>query len=254
VAEGDLAARTAQRDAWLREVDPVSLFHPLFDHIPGVFFFAKNRVGEMMFLSRGNREIYGITDEAGVIGLTDFDLCPTIMAAGYVRDDARVMTTGTPIVGRVELWFNSQGIPAWYTTTKLPICSRTGEVIGVMGVSQETEGRARGSAPWGEIEPAVQLIRERYRQALSVTDLADVAGLSVRQLERKFRAALNLTLQTFLVKTRVLAACRVLRETDEPLSAVAAACGFYDQSAFSEQFRRYVGQTPLRFRKAVRGR
>jgi AraC-like DNA-binding protein len=235
-------------------VDPASLFHPLFDHIPGVFFFAKNRAGEMMFLSRGNREIYGIHDEAGVIGLTDFDLCPSVMAAGYVSDDARVMATGKPIIGRVELWFNAQGIPAWYTTTKLPIRSRTGEIVGVMGVSQEMEGRARGSAPWGEIEPAVRLIRERYREPISVADLADVVGLSTRQLERKFRAALNLTPQSFLIKTRVLAACRILRETEEPLSTIAAACGFYDQSAFTEQFRRYVGQTPLKFRKSLRGR
>jgi hypothetical protein len=38
----------AKRDAWLGEIDPAHLFHRLFDVIPGVHFFAKNRKGELM--------------------------------------------------------------------------------------------------------------------------------------------------------------------------------------------------------------
>lgn len=245
------AARLALRDAWLRDIDPASLFHPLFDHLPGVFFFAKDCAGRVMFLSGGNRARYGIADEAAVVGLTDYDLVPAVLAAGYVRDDARVVATGEPVVGRVELWFDAQGLPAWYATTKLPVRARSGTVAGVMGVSQEAEVRARAAAPWGDIEPAVRLARERFRGAVGVSDMADSAGLSVRQLERRFRAALGVTPREFLAKTRVLAACRALRETDAPLAAIAAECGFCDQSAFTEQFRRAVGLTPLRFRKTA---
>lgn len=243
--------RIAQRDAWVREIAPGSLFHALFDRLPGLHFFAKNRRGELMFASKGIRALYGLRDDAEVIGLTDFDLNPDRMAEGYVRDDARIYATGKPIAGRVELWWDPQGMPDWYVVTKLPVWSRRGRVIGVMGVSQHYEGRARLTAPWREIASAVRHIRGNFRGPLRIAELARVARLSRRQIERKFHAVLGVTPQEFLIKTRVLAACRALRETCAPLAAIAADCGFYDQSSFTEHFRRRVGQTPRAFRRAA---
>ena len=241
----------AQRDEWVREIAPESLFHSLFDELPGLHFFAKNRRGEVMFASRSIRTLYGLSDDAEIVGLTDFDLNPDRMAEAYVKDDAQIHATGKPIIGRIELWWNSQGMPDWYVVTKVPIWSRRGRVIGVMGVSQHYEGRARSEAPWHEIASAVKLIREGFREPLSIEQLAHVAKLSKRQLERKFRAVFAVTPQEFLIKTRVLAACRTLRETDAPLAAIATDCGFYDQSSFTEHFRRRVGLTPRAFRQAA---
>ena len=88
----------AERDAWLHEIDPMDLFHRLFDLIPGMYFFAKNRRGELMFSCRATRNLYHITDETGVIGLTDFDLNPPDMAQPYVNDDERIYPTGQPLL------------------------------------------------------------------------------------------------------------------------------------------------------------
>ena len=93
----------AQREAWLRQIAPASLFHVLFDHLPGLHFFAKNRRGETMFSSSSVRKLYGLRTETDVIGLTDFDLNPSIMAKGYVDDDARLYRTGEPVLRHVEL-------------------------------------------------------------------------------------------------------------------------------------------------------
>jgi AraC-like DNA-binding protein len=227
----EVARYLKMRDAWLREIAPTSLFHALFDALPGLHFFAKNRQGELMFLSRSNRERYGLRDDAQVVGLTDFDLNPPGMAQCYVRDDERIYATGAPILNRVELWFDAQGIPAWYAVTKLPIRSRSGKIIGVMGVSQDYEGRARLVAPWREIEVAVRHVQDHFRDPVHVDDLARLTALSTRQLERKFRAAFGIAPKEFLIKTRVLAACRALRKSDAALSDVAIDCGFSVLSA-----------------------
>lgn len=202
-----------------------------------------------MFASRSIRELYGLRGEADVIGLTDFDLNPEGMAAGYVSDDERIYATGRPIAGHVELWWDPQGMPDWYVVTKLPVWSRRGRIIGVMGVSQHYEGRARLSAPWREIASGVRHIRDRFRGPLRIGELARLARLSRRQLERKFRAVLGVTPQEFLMKTRVLSACRALRETTASLAQIATDSGFYDQSSFTEHFRRRIGQTPGAYRR-----
>ncbi|QIF00016.1 helix-turn-helix domain-containing protein [Roseimicrobium sp. ORNL1] len=239
------------RDGWLQEIAPTSLFHTLFDHLPGLHFFAKNQRGEIMFLSSSIRERYGLRDDASAVGLTDFDINPHGMAESYVSDDARIYATGEPMSGRVELWWDAQGVPNWYVVTKLPIWSRRGRIIGVMGVIQEYEGHARFHAPWREIAVSVKYIRQHFRKQVTISTLAEQAGLSIRQLQRRFRAVLRLTPQEFLIKTRVLAACRALRESDASLLDIASACGFYDQSSFTEHFRRHTGQTPLAYRRQI---
>src|SRR5687768_5814947 len=70
-------ARLARRDAWLAQINPAHLFFPLFDLLTGVSFFAKNRQGELMLMSRSNRSVYHAVDDAQIVGLTDFDLNPS---------------------------------------------------------------------------------------------------------------------------------------------------------------------------------
>lgn len=251
--DASLKQRVAQREAWLRQIAPTSLFHILFDHLPGLHFFAKNKRGETMFSSSSVRKLYGLRNEADVIGLTDFDLNPPVMAKGYVDDDERIYRTGEPVLRGVELWWDARGVPDWYHVTKLPIRSRRGAIIGIMGVLQRYEGDLRLAMPWREIDAAVRYLREHFRRPVNVADLAKHTGLSPRQLERKFRAILGVSPQEFLIKTRVLAACHALRHSDAPLADIATDCGFYDQSSFTEHFRRYVGQTPREFRRSMVG-
>jgi AraC-like DNA-binding protein len=241
-------ALLAKRDAWLREIDPAHLFHRLFDVIPGVYFFAKDRQGELMFLSRSHRDLRHLTDEAAVIGLTDFDLNPADMARSYVRDDARIYATGKPLLNRVELWFGRLGMPDWFVVNKMPIRSRSGKIIGIMVFSQSYEGRAKLLQPFHSISKAVSHLRQNYQQDITIADLARLAGLSARQLQRKFKAAVGVGPQQFLIKTRLLAGCRALRETQLGIAEIAYACGFSDQSAFARHFRRYAGLTPTDFR------
>ena len=100
-----------------------------------------------MLVSQSILARYDMTDELEMLGKTDFDLNPETMAQGYVSDDAYIYETGEPILDRVELWFDEQGIPDWHIVHKLPIRSRTGEIIGIMGILQSYRGANGSSSP-----------------------------------------------------------------------------------------------------------
>ncbi len=239
----------AAREAWLREADLASSIQRLFDAIPGLQFFAKNRRGKMMFASQGNRDKFRTTDETAMIGLTDFDLNPPSLARSYVQDDARIYATGRPLLNHVELGFDEQAMPDWFVVNKMPIRSRAGKIIGVMGFSQACRLRASLLPPFHGIAIAVSHVRENYPQDIVMGDLARLVGLSARQLERKFKACFGLGPRQFLIKTRLLAACRRLTATDDGLAQIAYECGFTHPSAFACQFRRHLGLTPREFRR-----
>src|SRR5262245_41938700 len=111
VSGASRAARLKERESWLRKIDGAFLFHRLFDLIPGVSFFAKNRKGEMMFASRSVLERYHLREESDIVGLTDFDLSPHDMARAHVLDDEQIYRSGQPILNRIELGFDDAGVP-----------------------------------------------------------------------------------------------------------------------------------------------
>jgi AraC-like DNA-binding protein len=239
----------AQREAWLRQIDPASLFHRLFDALPGLQFFAKNRRGELMFVNRENFEKFRTADETALIGLTDFDLNPPSMARSFVDDDARIYATGRPLLNHVELGFDEQGMPDWFVVNKMPIRSRAGDIIGIMGFAGVCQDQSDLQPPFHTIAKAISHVRKNYQQDISVGGLAQLARLTVNQLECEFKACLGLGPQQFLLKTRLLAACRRLTATDDGLAQIASACGFTHPSAFAHQFRGHLGVTPREFRR-----
>jgi AraC-like DNA-binding protein len=246
-------AALEKRRTWLGGIDPSSLFHKLFDLLPGLHFFAKNADGETMFSSRGILDLYGFAEEADIVGLTDFDLAPAQIARSYVKDDAKILRTGAPLLNRVELWFDQTRVPDWYVVSKLPIRDHRGKVVGVMGFLQSYEARAKLLRPFGGISKAVDHIRAHYSQKIGINELAQQACLSPRQVERRFKTAFGIGPHEFLVRTRILAACQAVRETDDTLTEIATTCGFYDESAFVRQFRKHIGVTPGSFRRRLAG-
>jgi len=58
----------------------------------------------------------------------------------------------------------------------------------------------------------------------------------------------------FLVDYRIEEGARLLIETIDPISQIASACGFADQSYFNRVFRRKLNCSPGEFRKQKEAR
>ena len=72
-------------------------------------------------------------------------------------------------------------------------------------------------------------------------------------LARVFRLHLGCTPGDYLRRRRLARAAVLLRETARPLSDVALACGFADQSHLAHAFRRHAGVSPGAFRRRAGG-
>jgi AraC family transcriptional regulator len=112
-----------------------------------------------------------------------------------------------------------------------------------------TDGPATGGlAPW-----RLRLIDERLKEideTPTLTELAGLCKLSVRQLTRGFRASRGRSIGDHVAQTRLDSAMRRLA-TDQSVKAVAYSLGFASPSSFCYAFRRAVGETPHEYRKRV---
>lgn len=240
------------REEFLHKIGPETPFYQLFDLMPDVSFFAKDRQFRLMCVNQRFVERLGYQNEAQLIGKTDFDLFPPRLAESFRRDDEDLLRTCEPKVNIVELFFTDQGIPDWFVTNKLPLRDRKGELIGIMGTVQSYEHRRQVLQPYLELDRAVNYIRENFRSGVTVKELANVVRVSPRQLHRKFVGAFGISPQAFVVKLRIQAACEALQLEGAQISVVAQELGFCDQSSFTQLFQKHVGVTPLRYQKRYR--
>jgi PAS domain S-box-containing protein len=241
-----------ERDRFLRSIAPETAFHRLFDHLPGISFFAKDRKFRIVSANRRFFERFGFTEEAQILGKDDFELFPPRLAENFRRDDGEVLRTGEPRLNIIELFFNRQGIPDWFITNKLPLKNRAGQVIGVMGTVQSYESKKAVLLPYLQIDRAVNWIRDHFREHISVEDLASMVGLSPRQLHRKFVETFGSSPQAFIIKLRIQAACEILQHQDKSISEAARETGFSDHSSFTQHFQKHIGLTPLHYQRQFR--
>ncbi|WP_240772723.1 AraC family transcriptional regulator [Phragmitibacter flavus] len=236
----------------MSKVHPGSHFHSLFDHLPGVCFYCKDRDGRFMLVSQSFLQHHQRRHESELLGLTDFDVAPQQMASGYLRDDAVLLAGEVGCIERVELWFDKQGSPDWVFVTKIPLKDSRGRICGTAGVVRVAADHEMQLPMIQSVARAVEIIRRDFAGPVMLAEVAGKCGLSMRHFQRRFQQAFGFSPQEFLMKTRVAAAMKQLEETNLSASEIAIRCGFVDGSSFSEQFGQRVGQSPTAYREMRR--
>ena len=83
------------------------------------------------------------------------------------------------------------------------------------------------------------------RLLVRVDQVADVAGISVRSLQRLFAAYVGVSPKAVLARYRLQDAAAAIDEGSvDDLAGLAASLGWFDQAHFSREFRSVVGMTP----------
>lgn len=242
-----MAKRDWQAEFFAEMADPQA-FRPLFEHLPGIFFFVKNDESRLIAASSPILERLGLSSERDIVGTTDDDFFPREIARAFRSDDQQVLRSGKPLVNRLEVWYDEQRVLDWFLTTKVPVAGKNGRLIGIMGVTRRYEERV-ASHTVREVAAVVNYLREHRNRNMSVAELAEAVALSERDLHRKVREALGTTPHDLMLRMRVQGAAEALAQTDASIEQIAIDHGFCDQSAFTQQFRRRTGVTPREFRK-----
>ena len=100
------------------------------------------------------------------------------------------------------------------------------------------------------IERVLDHLHARYRERISVGDLADVAALSVSGFHRLFRRHTQLTVTDYVTQLRVGQACALLVNSERPIAHIADEVGYANLANFNRQFRALKGVTPREFRRS----
>lgn len=104
-----------------------------------------------------------------------------------------------------------------------------------------------------DVVAALRYIYENFRRSIDVADIVAASTLSRRTLERRFREHFDQSILSKLNQVRLDNARRMLRETGQSISDIAAFSGFRTPEYLHRVFRKTYGMTPRIYRMPAIG-
>jgi len=224
-------------------------FACLFQGLTDVHFYMKDSGSHFMAANSASLQRYGLSDEAELIGKSDFDLHPPALAEAYVAEDQQVMQSREPLRNKTWLVYDHLRVQKWYLCTKAPLLDRRGKARGVAASMQPLDNLTAAVNPFRELTPVIEHVLTHFADKLRMESLANLVSLSVSQLDRRFNALLQTTPSQYVQRVRINEARSRLSKTEQAVSDVAADCGFYDQAQLTRLFKRHTGMTPTAYRR-----
>ena len=126
-ARGDLGAR----------IGDVFFAEPLFDALPDVVFFVKDRAGRYVVVNQTLARRCGMRDKAGLLGKTANEAFAAPLGQRFQAQDQSVLDEGVQIEDQLTRHRYTNRDPGWCLTQKPPLRDAHGAIVGLAGVSRD---------------------------------------------------------------------------------------------------------------------
>jgi AraC-like DNA-binding protein len=171
----------------------------------------------------------------------------------HLRADAGVMSGPLEAVLRLLVAEYTQPGPGTVTIT-----ARLVDVLFIHIIRGWLEQQPEGSAGWlgavrdPQVGRALALMHGEPRRDWTVESLAAEVACSRATFARRFRELVGEPPLVYLTRLRMDVAARLLRDSDQPLAAIAERVGYASEFAFNRTFHRVRGVPPGRYREQAR--
>ena len=188
---------------------------------------------------------------------------PAAMFVGQITAPACLQPRGAVGVAAIRLRpeatgaFGPSAAALTNTFERLDSLARTGSVIERLAAAAADRDRVSvleqflagvvRAAPRPDVSFAVNCL-VRHGGAMPIDAVAALTGVARRQLERRFHTDVGLTPKAFARLLRVNRAARLVL-SGTSLADAAAACGYFDQSHMTNDFRGLIRQSPTEWQR-----
>lgn len=236
---------------FLEKMKPDPVISDLWDMLADVVFWVKDEEGRFLIINQALAD-QAQRPKSRIIGKRDVDCFPNELASNYMHDDDRVLKEGKPIRNKPELVLTPEGTVEWRQTTKFPVFSKSGTIIGTAGISRKMANDVPLPQEYAALTRIVNRVSKGLSSKMSVKEMAEESHFSVSTLERYFHSHFGLSPNEFLLKLKINRASQLLSTSTLNISEIASECGYENVSSFSRAFRRHMGTTPGNYRKLHR--
>jgi len=133
--------------------------------------FIKDDVGRFANVTTHTAGNYGFTREE-LIGMSDYELFDADHADELWENEQRIINDGKPMINDIEEYVDQGGNRRWVSTTKVPRHDDTGDIVGIVGGTQDV-------TPAKQQETLMAALHEASRKLSRATTKPQIAAVTV---------------------------------------------------------------------------
>jgi AraC-like DNA-binding protein len=241
-------------DQFFQELADYTQLLCALEQLPGALFMIKNLDSRYVYMSRALRDAINLPPGQEVVGRTDFDIFPKIIAESFRQNDLLVFKHGKPLVNEVHATGFFADAPKWTFSSKYPLHDRSAKVLGLITINRPYTEVMGLDAELNRLLPAIEHVFRDYAEPITIGTLAQLCSFSESHFMRVFRQSMKMTAQVFVEQVRMFHAIDAIKHTAYSIARIAQDAGFYDHSSFVKRFKAFTGTTPLRYRHEMQAK
>lgn len=96
-----------------------------------------------------------------------------------------------------------------------------------------------------------KFLNENFREEISLDEAAAIVNMSQGAFCRFFKSRTQKSFTMFVNELRIGYACKLLRNQDQSITAIAFECGYQNLTNFNKFFKRIMRKTPTQYKKEI---
>ena len=102
------------------------------------------------------------------------------------------------------------------------------------------------------VQETIKYIRQHLDSDVSVSEIAEFAGMNPEYLTKLFKKNTGYTLKEYIVNEKMESAKMLLATTTLPVTLISSHVGYGNYSNFTRSFKQLTGCTPMEYRSRPR--
>ena len=103
----------------------------------------------------------------------------------FLAEEQRLMTSGEPIIDRVEYNPTPAGQPRWLSASKVPLRDASGQIVGMVGISRDITDRMLAEQREKTISQGLRAVIDATQELIDCADLDTLYRRSVELAREK---------------------------------------------------------------------
>jgi AraC family L-rhamnose operon regulatory protein RhaS len=102
-----------------------------------------------------------------------------------------------------------------------------------------------------EMDNIIMYLYENYNKKVSISDITSVFNINRTTLSKKFLNYTGKTIIAYLTEIRIKKAVSYLEQGNNTVYEIMTMCGFNDMGHFNRTFHKYIGHSPMEYKKTM---
>ena len=170
----------------------------------------------------------------------------------HIREHSIILDSSSICRTETTAWLGNRIYREFCRMDALSLLTIEGLVLEILAEASRDKITSPERKPPRWLEQAKDFLHAHFSESIVLENIAHTVGVHPVHLTRVFRQNYGCTIGEYVRRQRVEFASRQISKTDSPLSEIAHAAGFSDQSHLNKTFKNTYGFTPSEYRKISR--